>query len=243
MNPISSYWEITGVEKPQVFFESLIGMLPANSIINLQDASFSDEIKEFVEKHSIEVTTKVPSGTIISFPKGSNANLPATEEVLAKLADFATRHASPEIALHIVIFKNNESVMEWHDAFGNVAYFNKIYINRQQIDKFNKANNSTISEESSPKQDLLINLTSQEELIKYTKLFPVGELNEIELESLLEKIESQNLNNSQNSTLLSPYYSQFNKNRDELNRRLYFVYGSVILFIVSLFVFTYWFQA
>jgi hypothetical protein len=53
-----------------------------------------------------------------SVPPPKTVHLPATDTVLAGLAELASDHAELELAIHFHVYRNDTVLIEWHDAFG-----------------------------------------------------------------------------------------------------------------------------
>ena len=51
------------------------------------------------------------------WPKPLVDQLPATPENLRSLADLVENCAEPEVALHIHVYRENEVLLQWYDAF------------------------------------------------------------------------------------------------------------------------------
>ncbi len=58
---------------------------------------------------------KVAYGTI--WPKPSVFHLPATPEILQRLADITKSFATPEVASHFHVYRNQVVLLQCHDVF------------------------------------------------------------------------------------------------------------------------------
>lgn len=108
-------WVINGLTEFEPFFRNFARLLPDSvAFVYLEGVSISREVREFLVRHSVPAWHEVCRGTI--WPKPSTFHLPATPEVLTGLADFAARHAYPEIADHCHVYTRDEMILQWYDA-------------------------------------------------------------------------------------------------------------------------------
>ena len=108
-------WVIQGLSDYELFFRNLERLLPeSGAIIYLEGVAISPDVLKFLEEHSVPALQEVLRGTI--WPKPSIFHLPASPEVLSCLADFASRHAYPEIADHCHVYSKGGMILQWYDA-------------------------------------------------------------------------------------------------------------------------------
>jgi hypothetical protein len=62
-------------------------------------------------------------------------HVPATVAVLNELTKIMTHHAAQELAVHIHVYRGNEVLLEWYDAFSDPLLMNGI-ISEEQIKIF-----------------------------------------------------------------------------------------------------------
>jgi hypothetical protein len=116
IDPQAPHWELDGPKSFDVLFDALSGWLPDDAILYLEDGSPDEKISAFFDQHAVCVTTRVAAGTL--WPPPKTVYLPATDTVLAGLAELASDHAEPELAIHFHVYRNDTVLIQWHDAFG-----------------------------------------------------------------------------------------------------------------------------
>lgn len=53
------------------------------------------------------------------FPRSKKFRCSASSKFMESLADLAEHHAEPELLDHLFLYKTDEPLLEWHDAFAN----------------------------------------------------------------------------------------------------------------------------
>ncbi len=81
------------------------------------------EIEEYLEARKPAQITKVEMGTI--WPRPRIFHLPITTENLEGLAQLVEKHAELEIAVHLLVYRDNKVLIEWYDAFSDPFYISK----------------------------------------------------------------------------------------------------------------------
>lgn len=125
MLDMRSCWEVTEIKGIQAgnFFTALLGLLPADSIFCIETTSKVEEVQSFLQANKIPHTTKVQLGTI--WPKPDVFHLSFNEQNMQQMAQLAESFAMPEICDHIHIYKDEEVLLEWFDAFWQPLYISK----------------------------------------------------------------------------------------------------------------------
>jgi hypothetical protein len=113
----SPKWEISPTCDMSAFLRALIDVIPKGSILYLEGGSPDKEIRSYLEARKAPNPIKVALGTI--WPRPICYHIPITPENLNGLAELAERHATPEIADHLHIYKGSKVLLQWHDAFYN----------------------------------------------------------------------------------------------------------------------------
>jgi hypothetical protein len=116
------YWEITCPRKGLLpeFLESLESLLPDESILYLEGGYLSKKDETLLNRMSVPEQAHIAVGTI--WPRPKIFHVPATAENLGELAQLAQHRALPEIAIHIHVYKDDEVLLQWHDAFDSPIY-------------------------------------------------------------------------------------------------------------------------
>lgn len=128
-------WELSCPQDSRFFYKELYRIAEDGSILYLEDGSWDNEIRKFFEKNQTD-TSIIPGGTL--WPKPKASHLPITKDILSQLADIQERHAEPEIATHIHIYKGRNIILQWYDAFSDPIYIDGS-VPEWKIEKFCKA--------------------------------------------------------------------------------------------------------
>ena len=114
-------WEVSACSDMPLFLLTLIGIIPEDSVLYLEGGYPDEEINLYFEKQKISKPVKVELGTI--WPRPICYHIPFTSDNIKTLANIIERHATPEVAIHIHVYKDNKVLLQWHDAFDCPMYF------------------------------------------------------------------------------------------------------------------------
>ena len=110
-----SHWRIVGVHVFGGFFRELPNLVPAGSILYIENTGFWADVAQYLGGHAIaQPERKIERGTILPRPK--YFHVPITAAVMSGLAEIAGRHAEPEVADHMVAYQQPGILLEWYDA-------------------------------------------------------------------------------------------------------------------------------
>ena len=109
------HWTLIGPRDFSSLFHALDGWLPDGAILYFEGGSPDSEIWEFLNIHAVPARTHIAIGTI--WPRPKIFHVPASKDVLIQLSEVMKNHAAPELAIHFHVFRNEEILLEWHDAF------------------------------------------------------------------------------------------------------------------------------
>lgn len=115
----ASNWRVNGVSDAELFFTALSELVDEETIIALHDP-LGEEVLDFATGHAAQDKTEVAMGTI--WPRSKIHHIPCTKDNLLYLSALAQRHAQPEIAIHIHVYKAGQVILEWYDAFDDPIY-------------------------------------------------------------------------------------------------------------------------
>ena len=73
------------------------------------------KIKVILEKNNIQEKPKIPHGTL--WPKPPFYHIPIQGDNLIELSNLTKPLVYPEIAIHIHVYKNDNLLIQWYDAF------------------------------------------------------------------------------------------------------------------------------
>lgn len=118
-------WRVEGrLRDASVVFRAMPILTLPQSYLRLEDGSYSKEVAEFVRKYDIKSMAQIEMGTVWPHPVVSH--LPATNTVFEGLADLASRHAAPEICVHLHIYQPESVHVEWYDAFDDPVLISEL---------------------------------------------------------------------------------------------------------------------
>ncbi len=109
------HWQVDPIRYLDIFFANLLEMVPPKSILCLAEGVWSEEGKAFIHSHVQRkgTTPRLPS----EFQDAPR--IPVTKKTMLALAEMATRHAAPEIAIHMCVCTRDTSILEWYDLTGD----------------------------------------------------------------------------------------------------------------------------
>ncbi len=109
------HWRIVGVHVFSSFFRELPNLVPAGTILYIENTGFWADVAQYLGGHAVaQPERKIERGTILPRPK--YFHVPITAAVMSGLAEIAERHAEPEVADHMVAYHEPGILLEWYDA-------------------------------------------------------------------------------------------------------------------------------
>lgn len=105
-------WQVEPAPDLGVVFANLLRLVPQGGVLCLAGGAWSAEGRAFVRAHALpgEGPDPLPS----AFDGAPRFPLDAARSAL--LAELATRHAEPELAVHLGVHAGGVSVLEWFDV-------------------------------------------------------------------------------------------------------------------------------
>ena len=73
-------------------------------------------------------------GTI--WPRPECFHMQITRDNLEGLAEIAERHATPEVAVHLHVYKGSKVLLEWYDAFFDDPFYVSKDISEEKLREF-----------------------------------------------------------------------------------------------------------
>jgi len=119
----SPQWKVSSPKIFSSFLRALAELIPPNAIVYIEGGSPRKELQAFLEEKSVHEVSHVAMGTI--WPRPKMFHVPATSENLFELADISEHYAEPEVAIHFHVYKNNQVLLQWYDAFADPIYVSK----------------------------------------------------------------------------------------------------------------------
>ncbi len=116
---MKKFWEIQdGKVDSSAFFKLLIRYFPDATTLFLEGTAITDDVKKCYEKH-LESGDYLPRSQTI-FPKSNIFRCTFSSGLMEEMALLAEHHAEPELLDHLSLYKGNNSLLEWHNAFANI---------------------------------------------------------------------------------------------------------------------------
>lgn len=121
---MNEYWDIEeGKVDSSQFFRLLAKYFPEATTFYAEGTSISRDLIEFYESY-FEDGDFIPRRQTI-FPRSKKFRCAVSHEFMESLADMAEHHAEPELLDHLFLYKNDEPLLEWHDAFSNAILISR----------------------------------------------------------------------------------------------------------------------
>jgi hypothetical protein len=94
-------------------------VMPKDAVLYVEGTSVAPEVVSFLESRPAQNPCAIKANTL--WPKPKVFHIPLTGDNLAEFRKLADKHAAPEVADHLVVYRG-ESVLLWaHDAgYGSV---------------------------------------------------------------------------------------------------------------------------
>ncbi|MHC4544155.1 MAG: hypothetical protein ACYTDW_06660 [Planctomycetota bacterium] len=145
---MSACWEVAkGRKDCQICFRELPKLFPPSSTLCIEGTSIAEDVKSYLDAHRVKKITKVHLGTL--WPRPSVYHVPCDEQTLSGLVKLAAKHAQPELADHLYVYKDQELLLEWNDAFSDPIYISK-KVSEDKVSSFCTAIKCTYKDGSVP---------------------------------------------------------------------------------------------
>ena len=121
---MDEYWKIDeGEIESSQFFRLLGEHFPNATTFYAEGTSIAPDVIQLHE-HYHQEGDYLP-GQQISWPKSRKFRCHFSIEFMTGLAGKAAFHAEPELLDHLFIYRANEPLFEWHDAFANAILISR----------------------------------------------------------------------------------------------------------------------
>jgi hypothetical protein len=127
-------WAVPAPTDAARFFRAISALAPPGSVLYLEGGSPSPEILAYLDARVPAKTTKVAVGTV--WPRPEVFHMSITSRNLEGLAELAERHALPELAVHIHVYKDTDVILQWHDADGREPILVSKQISEDRVREF-----------------------------------------------------------------------------------------------------------
>ncbi len=119
----SACWEISGIKGFPAFLRALSGLAISDSVLYLEGDSTPKKLRSYLEGKAAINTCKVEMGTI--WPRPDCFHMQITRANLEGLAELVESYPTPQVAVHLHIYKNGKMLLQWYDAFFDPLYISK----------------------------------------------------------------------------------------------------------------------
>ncbi len=120
----SRYWEVQqGKVDSTEFFHALPTYFSNATTFFAEGTVISGDVAECYKEH-VESGAYLPNTQTI-MPRSGKYRCKFTKGLMENLALLSEIHAEPELLDHISIYKGNEPLLIWHDAFSNIILVSK----------------------------------------------------------------------------------------------------------------------
>jgi hypothetical protein len=109
------FWEVSGETDFPSLLTALPDLLPGECVLYFEGGSPSGQLLDFLKEQGVPERAHVAFGTL--WPKPSVFHVPANPETMTRLAEMTRSCASPELAIHFHVYRDQTVLVEWHDAF------------------------------------------------------------------------------------------------------------------------------
>ena len=136
------HWELKCPKQDlSIFLIELKHLVPEGSVLYLEGGSaLPKDLKTFLEQNTIRDKPKIPMGTL--WPKPIYFHIQITNNTIRKLTDLTKNLPTPQVAVHIHVYKDDNLLIQWYDAFFDPIFVSldlpedkiKIFCNKLNID-------------------------------------------------------------------------------------------------------------
>ena len=141
----SKCWKVSGVVSAEGFFQAVSLLVPDATHMFLE-GSPDPEIKALLADAGDDVDYAAPVGTIWSWPqKNQRFSVRASSDLFVRLSKAASHHAEPEICCHLHLYRGQEPLVHWFDAFSDPLLVSKS-VGRERAEQFASAVGGAVSD-------------------------------------------------------------------------------------------------
>jgi hypothetical protein len=128
-------WSISGVRSAERFFRAVPVLVPDVTRLYLEGAP-GPHILTIIADYVEQIPYDGPKGTLWSWPRRNRRfTLRASSSLFADLSDAAAHHAVPEICFHLHLYRKEEPLLQWFDAFDLPLWVSRS-VPRERIERF-----------------------------------------------------------------------------------------------------------
>jgi hypothetical protein len=135
-------WRVEGTKDAAAFYRSLIPLASPGSVLYVE-ATTEKQVPAFLESRRVPDHPAIKQGTIL--PRSDRYHIPATAENLQQLAILIDRAGIVFPAIHTHLYKGDQVIVEWYDAFSNDPLFVSGSLPEEVVARFAQAIGSAYS--------------------------------------------------------------------------------------------------
>jgi hypothetical protein len=142
----SQCWKVSGVRTAEEFFRAVPLLVPDVTHVFLEGSPDPDIEALLAEGADDAANYAAPVGTIWSWPRRNHRfSVRASSELFVRLSEAASHHAEPEICDHLHLYRGQEALLQWFDAFSDPLLVSKA-VARERVERFASAVGGALSE-------------------------------------------------------------------------------------------------
>jgi len=130
------YWKLEGKTDFPKLLRALIDLVPEECILHFKDGHQTGKLLKFFNAKAVPEEIRNAVRTVRW--RLRYYHLPATAKNLADLADIAESYVEPELAIHFLVCRKNDVLLQWYDAFSDPMFLSGS-IEEDDIKKFSSA--------------------------------------------------------------------------------------------------------
>ncbi len=130
------HWEIEGNPDFALFFSNLSGLIDGPAILAISGSSLDNNVKDYLDQIKVSPANDTRCEPHFLGPDGYHLQL--TVESLDGLAQLSEHHAEPEIADHMIVYRDSNVLLEWYDAGSNPIWICR-EIEKERVKNFGRA--------------------------------------------------------------------------------------------------------
>ena len=141
----SECWKVSGVRTAEAFFRAVPLLVPDATHMFLEGSPDPD-IEALLAEAADEANYAAPVGRGGGGPrKDHRFSVRASSELFVRLSQAAAHHAEPEICSHLHLYRGQEALVQWFDAFADPLLVSKS-VARERVERFASAVGGALSE-------------------------------------------------------------------------------------------------
>jgi hypothetical protein len=113
-------WKVSGCTDPSRFFKALVLLVPSEAVIMLEGGVHPPLLRALLEEQNTLVHPRPALGTL--WPAAPCFCVPATAEILERLAALSQSLPYPEVCEHLHVFTGERVLLSGYDAFADPFY-------------------------------------------------------------------------------------------------------------------------